>query len=37
VIDPPPILKTWPRLYAAVLGALVAEVVLFYLLTRAFH
>ena len=37
MIDPPPILKTWPRLYAAVLGSLVAEIVLFYVLTRAFH
>jgi hypothetical protein len=34
---PPPILKTWPRLYGAVLAALAAEIVLFYLLTRAFH
>ena len=32
----PPMLKTWPRLYAAVLLALVVEVVLFYALTRAF-
>lgn len=34
---PPPILKTWRRLYAAVLSALVAEVLLFYILTRSFH
>lgn len=34
--DNPPILKTWPRLYAAVLLSLVAEIVLFYLLTRSF-
>jgi hypothetical protein len=34
--EQPPILKTWPRLYAAVLLALAAEVVLFYALTRAF-
>lgn len=34
--EPPPILKTWPRLYAAVLLALALEVVLFYALTRAF-
>ena len=27
----------WPRLYAAVLGTLVVEIILFYLLTRAFH
>jgi len=37
MIDPPPILKTWPRLYGAVLLALVVETVLFYLLTRSFH
>ncbi len=36
MIDQPPILKTWPRLYAAVLLALALEVVLFYALTRAF-
>jgi hypothetical protein len=34
---PPPILKTWRRLYSAVLLMLVAEVVLFYILTRSFH
>ena len=34
---PPPILKTWPRLYGAVIAALAIEIVLFYLLTRAFH
>jgi hypothetical protein len=33
----PPILKTWPRLYAAVLLALALEILLFTLLTRAFH
>jgi hypothetical protein len=33
---PPPILKTWPRLYAAVLLALALEIVLFYALTRSF-
>jgi hypothetical protein len=33
---PPPILKTWPRLYAAVLLFLALDVVLFYLFTRAF-
>ncbi len=32
----PPILRTWPRLYAAVLIALAVEVVLFYALTRSF-
>jgi len=35
--EQPPILKTWPRLYAAVLGALALEVILFAILTRAFH
>ncbi len=34
---PPPILKTWPRLYAAVLLALAAEILLFTILTRSFH
>ena len=34
--EPPPILKTWRRLYAVVLLALTAEVVVFYLLTRSF-
>jgi hypothetical protein len=34
--DQPPILKTWPRLYAAVLLALALEIVLFYALTRSF-
>lgn len=29
--------ENWPRLYGAVLGFLVLEIVLFYLLTRAFH
>ena len=36
MIDPPPILKTWPRLYGAVLTALVVEILLFYALTRSF-
>ena len=36
MIEQPPILKTWPRLYAAVLLALAVEVALFYALTRAF-
>jgi hypothetical protein len=35
--EPPPILKTWPRLYAAVLGWLVVLIVLFDLLTRTFN
>jgi hypothetical protein len=34
--QPPPILKTWRRLYAAVLITLAFEVALFYLLTRSF-
>jgi hypothetical protein len=33
---PPPILKTWRRLYAAVLINLALLVALFYLFTRAF-
>lgn len=33
---PPPILKTWRRLYAAVLITLAVEVMVFYLLTRSF-
>jgi hypothetical protein len=34
---PPPILKTWRRLYAAVLLTLAFEIVLFTILTRSFH
>ena len=34
---PPPILKTWRRLYAAVLITLAVEVTLFALFTRSFH
>ena len=34
--DDPPILGTWPRLYAAVLIALAIEVAVFYALTRSF-
>ena len=34
---PPPIGKTWPRLYAAVLLFLAAQVALFYLFTRSFQ
>jgi hypothetical protein len=33
---PPPILGSWRNLYTAVLLALAAEVVLFYLFTRLF-
>ena len=34
--EPPPILKTWRRLYTAVLLFLSLEIVLFYALTRSF-
>ena len=34
--DEPTILGTWPTLYAAVLGALALEILVFYLFTRAF-
>lgn len=34
--DHPPILKTWRRLYTAVLLFLALEIVLFYALTRSF-
>ena len=33
---PPPIGRTWRRLYAAVLVTLAVEVVIFYAFTRAF-
>jgi hypothetical protein len=36
-VPPPPILKTWRRLYAAVLITLALEIVLFTILTRSFH
>jgi hypothetical protein len=35
--EPPPILKTWRRLYALVAGVLVAEIAIFYLFTKAFE
>jgi hypothetical protein len=35
--EQPPIGKTWPRLYAAVLIMLALEVVLFYVFTKAFE
>jgi hypothetical protein len=35
--DRPPIGKTWPRLYAAVLLNLALTIVLFYVFTRAFR
>jgi hypothetical protein len=34
--DPPPIGRTWRRLYAAVLMFLALEIALFYAFTRAF-
>ena len=34
--EPPPVGGSWKRLYALVLGWLAAQVVLFYLFTRAF-
>lgn len=34
--EPPPILGTWRRLYAAVLFVLALDVTLFYLFTRVF-
>ena len=34
--DPPPILKTWPRLYAGVLLWLAAQIALYYAFTRVF-
>lgn len=34
--EPPPVLGTWPRLYAVVLGWLAVLIVLFYLMTEAF-
>jgi hypothetical protein len=33
--DPPPVGRTWGRLYAIVLGALVVEILIFYWFTRA--
>jgi len=35
--EPPPIGKTWSRLYAAVLGVLAIEIVLFTLFTKFFQ
>jgi hypothetical protein len=35
--EPPPILRTWRRLYTAVLLWLLTLIVLFYLFTRAFN
>ncbi len=35
-IEPPPILGTWPRLYALVLAVLAADILVFWLVTRFF-
>ena len=35
--QPPPIGKTWPRLYAAVLLFLAFQVIVFYAFTKAFQ
>ncbi len=35
--EPPPVLGSWKRLYAAVLLFLAAQVVLYWALTRAFR
>ena len=35
--EPPPIGRTWPRLYAAVLGFLAFLIALFYAFTKAFE
>jgi hypothetical protein len=36
VDEPPPILGTWPRLYAAIVIYLAVLIVLFFLFTKAF-
>jgi hypothetical protein len=33
--EPPPVLGTWPRLYALVIGALILEIALLALLSRS--
>ncbi len=35
--EPPPILKTWPRVYTAVLVYLAAVITLFYVFTESFR
>jgi hypothetical protein len=35
--DPPESLRSWPRLYAVVLGELAILIALFYLFTKAFE
>ena len=34
--EPPPILGSWPRLYAAVIGWLIVLIIAFYLFARGF-
>ena len=34
--EPPPFLRTWPRVYAAVLGWLALLIILFYVFAKAF-
>jgi hypothetical protein len=34
--EPPPFLRKWPRVYAAVLAYLAALILLFYVFTRVF-
>ena len=34
--EPPPIMKTWPRLYALVFLVLAGDIIFFYLVTRIF-
>ena len=35
-VEPPPILGSWRNLYLFVLGFLVVQIVIYYLMTRAF-
>ena len=35
--DPPPFFRTWPAMYAFVLGIFVALVILLYLFTKAYE
>ena len=34
--EPPPVLRTWPRVYLAVIGWLVFLIAIFYLFARGF-
>jgi hypothetical protein len=36
VDEPPPVLRTWPRVYAFVVGYLAVLIFLFYLFTKRF-